>query len=149
MICQRVSPVAVVDFVSRTMKGIGAELGDVVHNTSSVPAIFRAVVGKDLHFGHGILISEEDHGAADGSIVVALSVDLEIVIARALAVYRELRSALIAKSGISGGNYTWRKQRYDIETITHWQICKLLGLERLPNLHCVSLQNRSASLDGD
>ena len=86
------------------MKIVSSVFRDVIHHGTRIAAVLRAVIRQHLDLSNSVLITEEDHRTANGSVVVALSVELEIVIAGALTVRRELRSALIAETGVPSGH---------------------------------------------
>ena len=119
LVRQRVTPIPVVDLEGRTVVIVGSAFGDIIHHGSGVASILRTVVRQHLDFGDGVLIAEENHGTADGSIVVTLSVKLKVVVASSLTVRGELCSTLIAEAGVASRDNARREQSDDVESISY------------------------------
>lgn len=64
------------------MKGISTGLGDVVHNTAQVAAVFGAEIGDDLQFSNSVLVAEKDIRTTNGVVIIILAIELEIIGAR-------------------------------------------------------------------
>ena len=69
------------------MKRVSPGLGDVVDHTSQIAAVFGAEIGDDLQFRNSVLVAEKDIRTTNGVVIIILTIELEIIGARSLAVY--------------------------------------------------------------
>src|SRR5207237_4313130 len=72
LIRQRVKPVPVIDLVPGAVKIVSSVFRDVIHHGTRIAAVLRAVIRQHLDLSNSVLITEEDHRTANGSVVVAL-----------------------------------------------------------------------------
>ena len=132
------------------MKAVGSGLGYIINDRSSVPPILGAVVGEDLNFSDGILISEEDQRPTDGCVVIGLAINLEIVCTATLPIRREVRTIVISEGIVTAGGNAWGQERNDIKAISYGKISGLSGFECLTDLKGIGLdQRRDATFDRD
>src|SRR5689334_16318857 len=102
--------VSLPEFVSRAVEYVGAPLGDVIHDTAHVAAIFGVEVGHDLQFCDGVWIAKKERGAAYRIVIVILAVQLKVIRTSALAVNGESRAIGIFKAAAAHRSHTGCKQ---------------------------------------
>src|ERR1041385_4139442 len=98
------------------MKVVRTALCYIIHDRTRCASVFNAKVVCDHgHLVQSVWIPHENRGAADGIIVVRLTVNLEVIGTAAQSIRREARSIRVAEVVVTGIRNTRNKESQSVE----------------------------------
>src|SRR5262249_1466440 len=150
LVCKRVKLRVGVILECASVEGVGAALGHVVNYGTRVAPVFHAeVIGNDVELGDDVLIADEDRGPGNRVVVVRLAINLEVVGAATLPVYRKVSAIVVAEPFAARRNHSRSEVGEHVERAIQRQISHRLALKSCGDLGTVRLNQRCATFNRD
>ncbi len=141
LIFERAQKLALVKLEAATVQRVRTGLGDVVHNRACIAAVLRTeIIGDDLYFLNGVLVTEKDLRSAYAIVVVRLAVDFRVVVAATLPIDGVIVTIGVGKVITVGADHAGDEFSDGVETIVQRQILDLFRTERGGHLGIGGLQ---------